>query len=271
MIRHRHDDEFFLFTQHDHALLSAKMAERISGAVIARPAAQTVRGTSLHDCGWPLHDDSPTVNGSGEPLHLFETPPRIATRVWAESARIAADQDAYSGLLVSIHVLHLSVLSLAAHKSPHDVFELNKFQHRQVELQEQLRLRLGLRIDMPLEHGLACLGTSPAEDDLLFDYRLLRAMDQLSLALLCCEDLFGIVDGTCPRPGTMPIRMHIHRPAEFAANLDPWPFDSDALEFDVPFRRVPVRTFADDEEFRGIYGAASVEQVMVRMARASRP
>ena len=43
-------------------------------------------------------------------------------------------------------------------------FEVNKFQHREVERQEQLRRQLGLRTDLPLTHGLAEPQAS-AEDD----------------------------------------------------------------------------------------------------------
>lgn len=266
MIRHRHDNEFFLFTQHEHALLSARLAERIDGSVIARPAPQTLRAIALHDSGWPLHDDAPTLNKDGEPLHVFETPPGVAVRVWAESARIAAGQDAYSGLLVSIHVLGLSMLSLGSHRSPHDVFELNKFQHRQVELQEQLRLRLGLRIDMPLEQGLAPPHTSTAEDALLFDYRLLRATDQLSLALLCRENLFDSMDGIFPRPGAATIRIQVQRPHDFAARLDPWPFAGGSLQLAVPFRRVPARSYSSEFEFRQVYATAKVEAANVHLS-----
>ncbi|HSU66058.1 MAG TPA: DUF3891 family protein, partial [Tepidisphaeraceae bacterium] len=108
MIRHRREDEFLLFTQHDHALLAGRLAEHISGALIARPSPETIQGIALHDCGWPLHDDEPTINPRGLPLHVFETPPEISTVVWSASARRAANKDPYSGLLVSLHVLNLS-------------------------------------------------------------------------------------------------------------------------------------------------------------------
>lgn len=267
MIRHHHGSEFWLVTQNDHALLSGHLAERMSGRVIARPAPQTIRGIALHDCGWPLHDDAPTVNARGEPLHVFEAPPPVATRVWSESARLAVAEDAYAGLLVSLHVLNLSVMSMASHKSPHDVFELNKFQHRQVELQEGLRRRLGFRVDVALTHGLAELGASPEEDALLFDYRLLRAMDQLSLALLCSEHVFDALDGIHSRPGAAPINIRIHRLAEFTMRLDPWPFDAALVELTVPFRRVVAGAYATDQQFRLVYAAAGVEEATVRVVK----
>lgn len=264
MIRHRTGDAFILITQHDHALLSGRMAEDLSGEPIRRPAPGAIQGIALHDCGWPLHDDEPTLNRDGVPLHVFETPPAIATRVWSASASRAANKDAYCGLLVSLHVLNLSVMSASAHRLPHDVFEINKFQHRQIELQEQLRLKLGMRIDLPLTQGLAQPGENEREDALLFDFHLLRAMDALSLALCCSEKLFVSLDNVLPAPGAAPIALKLDRPGEFAVTLDPWPFESDPLELAVPCRRVPAKSYADDREFREIYANAPVETVQVR-------
>lgn len=266
MIRHRHADEFWLFTQHDHALLSGRLAEQISGQVIARPSPRTIQGIALHDCGWPLHDDDPTLNPAGEPLHVFETPPVISTRVWSASASRAANKDAYSGLLVSLHVLHLSLMSQAAHRAPADVFDLNKFQHGQVELQEQLRPQVGLRIDRPLTHGLAPPGTSPEEDALLFDFRLLRAMDALSLALLCSEPMSITLAGLQTRPGGEEAKISLARPAAFNVALDPWPFEEGTLEFPVSYRRVPARRYESNEAFRGVFRDAPRSTQIVRIA-----
>jgi hypothetical protein len=267
MIRHRHGNEFLLFTQHDHALLSGRLAESIGGGPLARPSPEAIAGIALHDCGWPLHDDQPTLNPKHEPLHVFETPPAIATRVWSASARRAANQGPYSGLLVSLHVLHLSLISQSSHRAPADVFELNKFQHAQIELQEDLRPRVGLRIDLPLNHGLAAPGTDREEDLLLFDFRLLRAMDALSLALLCSEGLSISMEGLLSRPGGAPLEMKVDRPAEFNVRLDPWPFDTDSLSFPVPFRGVSTEPFATEDQFRAAYAQARQETIEILVKR----
>jgi len=265
MIRHRQADDWLLFTQHDHALLSGWLAERIGG-LVQKPAALAIQGIALHDCGWPLHDDRPTLNAAGEPLHVFEAPPALSTRIWSASAQRASNKDPYVGLLVSVHVLYLSGLSSTAHHTPQEVFAINKFQHQQIELQELLRRRLGMRIDVPLSYGLAELGQSPEEDELLFNYRLLRALDQLSLALLCSETLFDAID-VCPRPGEKPAQIRIARTEPFAARLDPWPFDSSTLEFTVPYQRLPVRHFATPEEFQASYAVAAAQSVSVRVSQ----
>src|SRR5689334_4373848 len=115
MIRRRVADEFWLFTQHDHALLAGVLAERLGNDTFASPDPReaVVRGVAMHDCGWPLHDDAPTLNRHGEPLDVFETPPQIGLRVWSEAARRAAGADPYAGLLVSLHSLSLSMFAMS--------------------------------------------------------------------------------------------------------------------------------------------------------------
>ena len=62
----------------------------VSRAVDAADIIVSDNEVSLHDCGWPLHDDRPTLNSQGQPLHVFETPVTLATQVWTASARRAA-------------------------------------------------------------------------------------------------------------------------------------------------------------------------------------
>src|SRR3954451_11877586 len=164
MIRRRVGDEFWLIPQHDHAILSGELAKHFGNAKFAKPqAASSVLGVSVHDCGWPTHDEQPTLNKDRLPIDVFETSPEIGLSVWTESSRRAAAQDTYAGLLVSLHSLSLSALATSQvfDNEKFDVndsrvrFEVNKFQHAQIELQEKLRHQLGLRTDIPLRLGLS--------------------------------------------------------------------------------------------------------------------
>jgi hypothetical protein len=188
MIRRDAGDSYLLITQHDHALLSGELARRIGNAQFEKPAPweEVVEGIAHHDAGWPLHDDQPTTDADGLPLHVFKAPAALAVQVWSASVARAMNLGDYQGLLVSLHVLNLSALNVMAHShnpTRPDQFEINKFQHRQIEIQEELRGRLGLSNDVPRKLGLAKLGTSPADDQLLFNFRMLTAMDRVSLAL----------------------------------------------------------------------------------------
>ncbi|HYE18393.1 MAG TPA: DUF3891 family protein, partial [Tepidisphaeraceae bacterium] len=212
-------DAVHLITQHDHALLAGELAKRFGGNGFAPPSPSndTILGVTLHDAGWCLHDDAPTLNPGGVPLHVFEVPVPIAVRVWSASVDQAIVAGDYPGLLVSLHVLNLSALLMShafvfksgdrqpaaatAGLSRADQFEMNKFQHRQVEIQETLRDRLGFANDAPRQLGLAPPGTSPLDDQLRSNFRVLTLMDRLSLSLCCGKNLFPTIDDVHPTPG----------------------------------------------------------------------
>lgn len=262
-----------LVTQDDHARLSGRLAELVGNETFAAPSPAAVRGVGLHDCGWPLHDDSPTLNRRGEPLHVLESPMKITTAVWGESARRAAAADPYAGLLVSLHVLHLSAIASKHDATPHeryetrhDLFLLNRFQQQEIERQDDLRRRVGLRTDLRLILGLAEPGTSGEEDLLRFDYQLLKLLDAFSLDACCAEPLFPKVEGVHPRPGARPVDVRIEHPGEGALAVAPWPFGIGKVELTVPSRRLTARHFKEEGDFRDAFGAAPVEAYPVRIS-----
>jgi hypothetical protein len=276
MIRHTHGDSFLLITQHDHALFAGRLAARVGNGLFGAPSPfeEVVAAVSLHDCGWPVHDDDgPTLNPKGLPLHVLESPMDIATRVWMESARRAAAQHPYTGLLVSLHVTALSNFAQSnlpipheRAKTPAEKFMLNKFQQQQFELQENLRRQLGMRTDLPLENGLAEPGVDDAEDLLAFNYGLLKTMDRVSLDLCCSEDLFREIEDVYPKPGETPLTIKVHHAGRGAMELSPWPFGVERIEEEVPCRRIEAKAYANVEAFREQYRAAPLEKFAVSVS-----
>src|SRR5581483_206235 len=269
MIRRRVGDEFWLIPQHEHALLSAEIAKHFGNQRVAKPqTATTVLGISLHDCGWPIHDEQPTLNKDGFPIDVFETYPEIGLKVWTESARRATEQDTYAGLLVSLHSLSLSALATSQvfdneHFDVTDArvrFEVNKFQHQQIELQEKRRRKPGLRSDMPLRLGIAEHSADPHEQALEFDFRLLQAMDKLSLCICCTKPPFANVEPVLDRPGGKALSLHVQRPEPGRLVVSPWVFDAPRIEVAIPYRAVPAKGFASEQEFRNAYAQAAVQQ-----------
>src|SRR5258708_5908727 len=128
MIRHRQGPDFLLITQNDHAIASGLLAQQIGNELFAPPSpfGPVITAISMHDSGWPLHDEAPTVDPHGFPLHVLESPPQLTTRVWSESTVRAAAVNEYAGLLVSLHGLRLSALagSRGRPSNAADLFEL---------------------------------------------------------------------------------------------------------------------------------------------------
>jgi hypothetical protein len=273
----RRDDEggFLLITQHDHALISGELAEQFGNEVFATPEPResVMRGIRLHDCGWPLHDDAPTINKTGLPLDVFECPREIALKVWAASAERAGAEDPYAGLLVSLHVLNLSVFVTTQvdfegadwdMNNPPDRFAVIKFQQREIELQEQLRMQLGLRTDRPTHHKHPHESDQKREDQLNFNFRLLQAMDVISLAACCTKPPTLQTQDILPKPGAAPIRLTLARHGKDLM-VDPWPFATKSIELMIPACRIPQKKYANNDELRTALAAGMGEVVVCRV------
>jgi hypothetical protein len=278
MIRHLHGNEYFLFTQDDHARLSGALADHFGNRRFTAPEPRkaVLDAIAMHDRGWPLHDNAPTLNENGLPLHVFETPISITGPVWSESVRLAREAGSYTAFLVSLHVFHLSAMSYQHYSEPEtrrrnakSLFELNKFQQSQIELQEHFRREMGLRTDVPLELGLAPRGGSAEETQLRYNYQVLKAMDQVSLAVFCDGRAFTTIEDVAPGPGAEPLELHVGYPAEWMVSISPWPFDIEQIEAQAPFRRLPARAYANVEEFRRVYSAAPQEMQIVRVMKST--
>lgn len=209
----------------------------------------------------------PTLNSRGEPIDVFESTVDIALMTWSASVERAAAVDIYAGLLTSLHVLALSAFvssQPSSHfdlKQPANRFELNKFQHRQIELQEGFRKQLGMSNDLPLHHGLAENSTDPAEQSLMFELRMLQAMDQLSLAACCTKPPFPQIKPVLARPGGRAMALRVQRPNETTVHVSPWPFAGDKLVEEVPYRIVSSEPFKDSAALAAEYAAATIHQM----------
>jgi len=277
MIRRQQGDDWLLITQHDHALLAGELAEHFGNDRFAPPdpMESVLKGVRLHDSGWPLHDDDePTLNNRGEPLDVFEVTRAIALKVWQASADRAAAQDPYAGLLTSLHVLSLSVFATSETEFEHEKFDMDdaqtkfavtKFQHREIERQEMLRKKLGLRTDRPATHGLTRdVGQKP-EDKLTFNIRMLQAMDLISLAACCTKPPAGQTQDVYMKPGGEKVKLSLERRGG-DVHVEPWPFDTDEIALPIPACRLPAKPFANDAAFREalIHAPAEVLVVHVR-------
>ncbi|MEO6435404.1 MAG: DUF3891 family protein [Tepidisphaeraceae bacterium] len=269
MIRREEHGDFLLITQHDHALIAGELAERFGNEQFAtpQPLESALRGINLHDCGWPLHDDEPTLNKDGKPLDVFESTPQIALKVWSASADRAAAQDPYAGLLVSLHVLSLSVFATTQTpfehekfdlENPHDKFALTRFQHKEIERQENLRMTLGLRTDRPTHHKQQQEVTQKKEDQLTFNFRLLQAMDVISLAACCSRPPAAQTQDLLPHPGGTPLRLSLSRQGNDVI-VDPWPFADPPIELKIPVTHIPGRKYMDLDDLHTAYAIGDAE------------
>jgi hypothetical protein len=284
MFRRREGDDFLLVTQVEHARLAAKLAAHVGNRKWTPPQPRdgTLLGVELHDSGWPLHDDAPTIDADGYPTHAFEMPWQTVLPIWSESTRLAAEADPYAGLLVSLHGLALSAFMFkqtrstgsgqASLGSSHQTFAINKFQHQQIEIQESLRKALSMATDQPLRLGLAPRGRSEQEDRLLFNFRLLEMADRLSVNICFGEVKIGVLENVPTRPGSAAVSLNVSCMSHNEFAVDPWPFDQRELKLELEALRVKARTFSDNDDLRKAIavGTKQTKQIRLRQANGSR-
>lgn len=273
MIRRDEDQHHVLIGQYDHSLLSGKLARHIGNERFATPGPfeSVMKAIGEHDCGWPAHDARPELNAHGLPAHVFETEAGTALAAWTASVVKVAAGDVYAGLLVSLHVMALA--SYAATKRPGGVdeasrvraFRLQQFLHQQIEVQEKLRTKLEMRVDLPLHGGLADKDVSPVEDLLRANFFLLEFLDQLSLDLCFDRVVFEKFGPVYARPGEKASSIRVERDREGAVRLDPWPFDRTSLSLKVSAKRVAPGPYANVESLAKACAAAKEEPISVTL------
>ncbi|MGA2500237.1 MAG: DUF3891 family protein [Tepidisphaeraceae bacterium] len=266
MIRRRVDDCFCLIAQHEHALLSGRLAAHYGNSRFERPKplAEVVEAVSMHDCGWQEYDRRPALNPSGYPYDVFETPLGIALRAWARAGEMLAEAPTYARLLVSLHVMGLSGFAAQNIRTRRAEFDINRFQHAEAERQETLRRQLSMRLDVPLKLGLAVVPEIAEEEQLRRNHNTLQAMDRLSLVMCCAQTPFSQIEGIVPREGARAMTLQFTRTAPWSMKVEPWPFDQEEIRLVVNARTVEAREY-QAEEFQEAYEQASEEAIHLRV------
>jgi hypothetical protein len=271
MIRRDAPGVAVLVNQHDHSLLSGELARRVGNVLFSPPGPfkPVCLAIAEHDCGWAGIDSRPDLNTQGLPAHVFEGDTLTSLAAWQASVDIVADQDAYAGLLVSLHSMALANFAMSRETPATDefarqrVFRMRKFVHGQIELQEKLRRTLDMHVDLPLRGGLAEEGRSPEEDLLRCNFFLMQFLDQISLDLCFDRLMFTRIETVYPRTGEGPIGARIGRDEDGTMKLDPWPFNEERLEFTLPAREIATGPYANARTLHSACAAARAFQVRV--------
>jgi hypothetical protein len=229
MIIRRGPNRLLAIAQPDHAGLAGVFAE----AWRDHAGPSLVAASHHHDDGWIAWEGVPTVDDQGHPHDFLTIPLDERVAVYRRGIDLLAKTDLYAGLLTSLHFGRLLAEGLDALEG--DARRTaESFLAQQASWEEQARRKLG----------------DPA--DVEADYRVLRAVDYLSL-LLCMRPLDEL-DGTPVTTMTMTVE-------DGRVTLHPYPFDIDELGVSVPVRSLAATTFEDDEAYRSALRAAPVESL----------
>ncbi len=248
MLIRRDGDALVIVRQTDHMAQVARIGERWGNDRFPAPAhrEETIRAAGLHDNGWRLWEDHPTlVPETGRPRNLGEIEPSVHAAFYRAGVDATVAVDPYTGLLVSLHATVLSagvdgwdLATLTPPERP-DLGEVERaFIAEQAALQRRLRAALA---ESP-RYGLA------VEPRRLWPaYLRLRFWDRLSLYFV----FFGMgeraIDRAPDANGEATITLRQVGPRE--ATADPWPFDRPVVACPVVVARVPDRRYASGDEF----------------------
>lgn len=239
MIRRLHNNrEFWLFPQAENARVAAELARVAGGANFVAPANRTSleRALALHESGWEQTDAAPTLNAQKLPADALDSHWSVSLAAWTRAVEVVRERhadDLMAQLLVSIHGLQQSYdvgkpTERASRFDPQEMrkyFEANKFQHREIELQESIRQTLGLAIDQPRRLGLAVDVLPDArEKSLCNDYRWLQMLDLMALSLFATDVVAAPVGPIYDTKGQL-VSFRLSRVDAFTITVSPWCFD----------------------------------------------
>jgi hypothetical protein len=272
MLRMETETGWWLITHPDHARLAGDFAAAWGNERFRRPEprARVLKGIACHDDGWMVRDAHPSVTRQGRPsafstelvgkysaFEEIDIADYLAVR--DRAVRTIAEEDAYAGLLISMHTY--SLLTEHADRAtiaPDDLVLLDEFLERLRAYQGELRRAIAA--DSALAEG------ERSEQAVLEHFRLLQACDNLSL--LTCVAFGAPADLLHPLPlndgGTAEVE--VTPIAERHFRLTPWPFAEPEVEFAFPARHVAGRLFGDSAELEAVFAAAPVERLTVRLS-----
>lgn len=246
-----------LIRQIDHAELSGVFARHWGNDRFDPPSPHesVCLGAARHDDGWLEPDERPLFDGrTRRPLHFPDVDPRQHSRFYRTGVERVMAMDPYAGLLVSMHATGLYRRWRGARLTD----ELRPIVEAFIAEQEALQARLARRI---LGRGQQ---RSEFERDVRHNYELLQVWDRLSL-FVCMTDLDAPAGGRLspvplsPTGGTVEISVRTRGNQVVA--LDPYPFGDPRLDLSVPYRLIPDREYAGEEEVRTALGDAREDRI----------
>jgi hypothetical protein len=262
IVRDRGDD-WQVVLQTDHADVSGQLARawgNADGIASPAPLDSVAIAAERHDDGWAVWERAPGLDRAGTGPRNFldvEVPSHLAFY----RAMIAAvtDQDAYAGLLVSMHGSGIYRGRYGTQPSLELTFadEVREQVERFVAEQEGLQGRLAADLHV-------------GDEERWTNYRLLQIYDRLSL-YFCLRDVeAGEGEAIEPVPldyagGEASVALE---PAGgWRVRLDPFPLAESPTDLVLRRRLLPKRSWPSEDSFRADFFATSVESITITCER----
>lgn len=249
IVRHTNDG-LLLIAQHEHALLSGRLAAHWCDvrSPLPEPIEEAIAGIAQHDSGWPLLDHAPRINpldnAPADFMHMNSAEYLTAWRASAENAIAFGPLAAY---LVSAHSRALAAFSLLRPADPAESTDWRAFVTEQNRRMEQIASQADWN-----HRQIA------AADDAL---PILQQLDRLSLILCCDRGTIGQAPDAPWSQANRKLPLELEWRDETTLIVHPWPFARSPIEETVPARRLARRTFTSDAALRRSFEDAEVHSL----------
>lgn len=268
-----------LVRQHDHGLLSGEMAAAWKGSLGSSEWDRVViLATSLHDLGWRELDERPRWNPeTGRPHDFLDFPAEEKYQAASEGIDRIEELHPYAAVLVSLHYA-----SFGSPGRPSD-FEEDE-EDRRVELLDSLEddapgprqiqadlQALRLFDNLSLFLCLTPPGADPSSAPSWLTPDLLRLPSWAASAVSAEDDApgtSGLGSGTGTGEASRDregVALHLEWRDEESVILDPYPFEEEGLELEIPFRELPQERFPDAESLERAWEDAEDESWTLRL------
>ncbi len=259
MIARQDDGGWTLIHQVDHAAHCADLARawRFGPFGPASVSSHLEYAAGFHDLGWTEIDKHPEIDEDGRPRNFTQIDEARHTQFYSDAVRTIAETDPFAGYLVSLHASGLYSRRYGwAGLRPVDWTSIGP--HGRALLSGERRFRVGLFEQVAPEQ---------LEFETVWrDYMLLETFDYLSL--LTC---FGFDSSGCGPVPTVDGRweqMAVRRLSPWEVELNPFPFDGDSLEIEIPCVHLARPMFASDSELQAQFGSTRPETRKTRYRSA---
>ena len=256
-------DSWAIVLQPDHAVLSEQLCRAWGNSQLAAPAPSQVLATASrrHDDGWAVWERSPGLDREGEqPRGFLEVEVPLHLAFYRAAISAVTDEDAYAGLLVSMHGAGIYQERYGAQPG----MKLT-FQH---EVQELVDTFVAEQ-ESGYDERISGLGLS--EDERWVNYRFLQVFDRLSL-YFCLKD---VDSGEADTLGAVPVdydgaetELAMEPVGPWHVTMDPFPFSGSEASFTLDMRVMEKRTWAGDAQFRSDFFAMPLERRTITVSAA---
>jgi Protein of unknown function (DUF3891) len=238
MILRRDGTDWLYINQLDHSRLAGRLmaAWQADGFPTRSTRAKVLQATSDHDLGWQIPDAVPRISAEGQPYDFVSAPLEIKQPPFGRAVETLAAEDPYVAALVAQHAITV---------------------YRRFAQDPAWRSFFA-----PLEQrrdDLVAQAAPAGFESFLLDYAIVGLGDLFSLVF--CN---GWQD-----PYLMESYQAILR--DNRLTISPDPFAGATVPLEIVARRIPVRTYASDQDLRDTLAQATPERLTGVAAGAPLP